>query len=198
MKTVKKPINRVAKYGAGGFLCDNMVLTPEEQATLRRMAKSKNYHARKRCAEWLKVISHVKANHPLVLELADVLIPDRSENIRWGILTIALSPKLRDWDCSDLWPLVVKWGSVRNTDIRIGVGVCVLEHILEQNFTEYFGRAQHLIETGNHRFGYTLAYAGRLGQAKEPQNIEEYNAFFATLPSYPYTSQYLSYSQPAA
>ncbi len=198
MKTAKKPVNRVEKYGAGGFFCDNTVLTPDEQATLRTMAQSKNYHARKRCAEWLKTLSCVKANQPLVLELADVLIPDRSENIRWGILTIALSPNLRDWDCSDLWPLVVKWGSVRNIDIRNGVGICVLEHILERNFTEYFGRARHLIEGGNLRFAYTLACAGRLGEAKEPQNIEEYNAFFATLPAYSYKSRYLSSSQSAA
>ena len=157
MKRTRKIINHVAKYGAGGYFCSGSVLTADEQATLRLLAGSKNRHQRKRCAEWLKAIADVKANQPLVLELADILIPDRDQNIRWGILTIALSPKLGNWDCADLWPLVVKWGSVRNTDIRTAVGVCVLEHLLELAPEEYVGKAQRLIASGNKRFAFTLA-----------------------------------------
>ena len=188
MKTVKKPVNRVLKYGPCGL--DYPPFTLDEQATLRSLARSKNAHDRKRCAEWVKAAANVKADQPLVLELADILIPDRSENIRWGILTIALSPRLQEWDCSDLWPLVVKWGSVRNTDIRTAVGVCVLEHILESDFTEYFGKARQLIEAGNNRFAYTLFHIGKRGESNEPQNSREYDEFFAALPPYPYKSRY--------
>lgn len=189
MKTAPKPINRVQKYGPGGYWYPP--LTPEEQDTLRQLAHSKNLDKRKRCAEWLKEVVSIKANHPLVLELADVLIPDRNRDIRWGILTIALCPRLYEWDVSELWPLVIKWGSVENTDIRNAVGVCVLEHILESDFQEYFGRAKRLIEGGNKRFAYTLACCGKFGQAVEANNSAEFDAFFASLPPYPFKAMLL-------
>ena len=191
-----KPVNRVEKYGPGGFWFDT--LSAAEQMTLRQMARSKDVHARRRCAEWLKQAASVKENHPLVLELADVLIPDRDNSIRWGILTIALSPRLMPWDVADLWPLVVKWGSVKNTDIRNAVAICVLEHILENNFREYFDRARRLIEAGNKRFAYTLVYCGKWGEAEEKENAREIDAFFATLPPYPYKPRYSRPTAPTA
>ncbi len=152
---------------------------PEIQDALRTLARSQKVQERKRCAEWLKEGASVDANKALVLELADLLIPDRNNDIRWGILTIALSPILRDWEPEQLWPLVVKWGSVKNRDIRTGVGVCVLEHILEHHFDEYFRRSKQLIEGGNRLFGFTLSCCGKWGQTQEPANAEAFDALVA-------------------
>ena len=75
-------------------------------------------------------------------------------------------------DPEAVWPLVTKWGAVRNRDIRAGVAVCVLEHILEFHFEEYFPRIERLIRGGVRRMALTLSMCWHLGKASDPSNSE--------------------------
>ena len=70
----------------------------------------------------------------------------------------------------ELWPFVIKWGSVLNRDIRGCVACCLLEHILEHHFEAFFPRCIETINSGNKRFGYTLAGCYKLGEAEMDKN----------------------------
>jgi len=76
-----------------------------------------------------------------------------------------------------IWPLVVKWGSARIEDIRSGIACCVLEHILEYQFSPFFGRAKAIIERGNGRFADTLSRCWNFGQAERPENAQNLDGF---------------------
>lgn len=74
-----------------------------------------------------------------------------------------------------IWPLVVKWGSSENEDVRAAISTCVLEHILEHHFEEYFEKVVELIQDGNRQFFDTYSTCWKLGQAKLPGNTERFD-----------------------
>ena len=115
-------------------------LTPAEAESLRRLAKSKRPTDRWLCVEYLKSLAARPQNRRLVLELADFLIPDRSAYVRWQTLLL-LGNHYAASHPGALWPLVAKWGSAANRDIRRGVACCLLEHMLEYRLDEISRRA---------------------------------------------------------
>ena len=134
---------------------------------------------RKRCVEWFRLGSSEPRNLPILLELADVLILDPNPNIRWGIL-VDLTKFVEDQP-RKLWPLIIKWGSVYNHDIRTGVACCLLEHLLQYHFAEFFERSRQEILGGNRRFASTLKYCHKLGQAEDAENAHRFDDFIASL-----------------
>ena len=113
------------------------------------------------------------------MELADVLILDPNPNIRWAIL-VDLT-KFAEDQPEKLWPLIIKWGSVYNPDIRLGIACCLLEHLLGCHFREFFKRSRQEILGGNRRFAATLNYCHKLGQAEEAANTRIFDDFLASL-----------------
>lgn len=79
-----------------------------------------------------------------------------------------------------IWPLVVKWGSSNDEDVRAAIATCVLEHILECHFIEYFEKATELIDGGNKNFADTLRLCWKFGQTKLPANARRFDELVAS------------------
>jgi len=137
-----------------------------EKEALRALGGSDDPADQRRALAYLRTAPDY--NRAFIMETADVLIPRRSQHVRWG--TLLLVGDFCEAHPDEVWPLVVRWGSVESKDIRIGIACCVLEHLLEHHFQAYFPKAQQILASGNRRFRLTLQTCWRLGQAEEPAN----------------------------
>ena len=151
-----------------------------EKESLFKLASSTALKDRRLCINYLRTSYEVPQNLRFVIGLCDKMIPDRSHYVR-GQSFIILGDFVRDYKnprpCPDkIWPLIVKWGSVKNKDIRTGVACFLLEHLLQYHFDKFFPKVKEVIESGNRRFGYTLAYCYKLGQAEETENAKKFDA----------------------
>ena len=146
-----------------------------EQRSLLRLYLRGDLRSRRLCVDYLRAGLGVRGNRQFILGMCDRMIPDRSTYVRWQALLMLGQHAERHPD--EIWPSVLKWGTVKNRDIRQGVACCVLEHVLEHHFDPYFDRALSHIAGGHRRFAYTLAYCWRLGQAGSPVNAQRFDAF---------------------
>ena len=111
----------------------------------------------------------------LDLEKIDEEIGSPDENTRWQAV-IALAEHGHCEHAPDvIWPLVVKWGSSENEDVRTAIATCVLEHILECHFDEYFEKTAVLVRSGNKEFGDTLSRCWKFDNANIPENNERWD-----------------------
>lgn len=103
---------------------------------------------------------------------ADLGSPD--EDTRWQA-AIALAAQghceLAPWV---IWPLVTKWGRSSDPDVRAAIATCVLEHILEYHFDEYFPQVAELART-DANFADTVRMCWKLGQAALPENAARFD-----------------------
>ncbi len=169
--------NRILSHSPGDIL--GLRFTRAEGQTLLELARSRNAASRKRCVEWFSPGALNLQNLPVLLELADILLPDPNPNIRWRVL-VDLSHFLEDQP-EKIWPLIIEWGSVYNPDIRAGVALCLLEHLLGYHFEEFFEQSKQAIMNGNTRFIYTLRHCRKMGQAEFPENARCFDEFIESL-----------------
>jgi len=146
-----------------------------EQESLLRLYLRGDLRTRRLCVDYLRAGLGVRGNRRFILKMCDRMIPDRSTYIRWQALLMFGQHAERHPD--EIWPSVLKWGTVQNRDIRQGVACCILEHVLEHHFDPYFDRALSHIACGHRRFAYTLAYCWRFGQAGSPLNAQRFDSF---------------------
>ena len=94
-----------------------------------------------------------------------------SERTRWQA-AIALG-EFAASNPERIWPLVLKHGSRRNSDVRTAIATCVLEHILEHHFAAFFPK---VVEAARHNrwFSGTFLACGRMGQSEQPQNAKRW------------------------
>jgi hypothetical protein len=149
--------------------------TPEERRSLAALYQRGDLKSRRLATDYLELGARVHGNRLFIFDMCDRLIPDRSSYVRWG--SLAILGEYVETHPDRLWPLVLKWGSVKNYRIREGVACCVLEHILEHHFNTFFPRAVEYVERGHRRFAYTLAYCAKFGQAEETANSEAFDSF---------------------
>lgn len=148
--------------------------TAAEKETLRRLAAGRQPADRRRCLAYVSQGIGVSRNQAFAFELIDRLIPDRSQRVRWG--ACSLLGWMVESHPKRVWPLVVKWGAVRSADIRSAIACCVLEHLLEYHFKQYFELARRIVEAGNARFADTLSMCWKFGQTEEPNNAKAFDA----------------------
>ena len=153
--------------------------TKEELGSLRRLARSQDVGKRRVCVEYLQSGELDLRNRRLILDLLDSLIGDRSQYVRWG--SLGMVGQFVESYPEDVWPIAVRWGSVRSRDIRGGIACCVLEHLLEYHFSVYFPRVKEIIKNGEKRFAYTLACCYKMGQAKQKDNARVLDGFIGYL-----------------
>ena len=110
-----------------------------EQQSLLRLYLRGDLRNRRLCVDYLRAGLGVRGNRQFILRMCDRMIPDRSTYVRWQALLMLGQHAERHPD--EIWPSVLKWGTVQNRDIRRGVACCVLEHVLEHHFDPYFERA---------------------------------------------------------
>ncbi|REJ79766.1 MAG: hypothetical protein DWQ45_05465 [Planctomycetota bacterium] len=126
-----------------------------ERATLQRLANSDNVADKRLCVDYLYCGTGVSANLRFMLELAEVLVVNRSPNVRWGTLN-CISFGFAETHPRRLWPFIARWGCHRSRDIRAAVACCMLEDVFNVDFEETFERSKALVEAGNIRFLFTL------------------------------------------
>jgi hypothetical protein len=105
-----------------------------------------------------------------MIEIADIEsgLSSQDEKVRWNAAVaagelIAVRPL-------DVWSIVKKYGSIDNPDLRTAVATCILEHLLEHHFDDFFPLLDREIESGNHLLGETFSQCWKFGQSELPQN----------------------------
>lgn len=152
--------------------------TRKERESLRRLAKSSDVADRRRCVDYISLCGTChRQNYEFVFEMCDILIADRSQYVRWQ--SQVLLRKFTQSHPQKLWPSVMKWGSAGSRDIRSCVACCLLEHILERHFFEYFPKIEGAIKSGNKRLLSTLKICDKLGQTEEPANAMKFDKLIA-------------------
>ena len=176
------------RVGGGGIVSANRILSSNspsdlvhvrfnrsEQQSLLRLYLGGDLRSRRLCVDYLRAGLGVRGNRQFILGMCDRMIPDRSAYVRWQALLMLGQHAERHPGA--IWPSVLKWGTVRNRDIRRGVACCILEHVLEHHFDPYFDLALSHIACGHRRFAYTLANCWRFGEAGLPNNAQRFDSF---------------------
>ena len=149
--------------------------TPQERHSLTALYQRGDLKSRRLAASYIWAGHGVHGNRLFIFDMCDRMIPDRSGYVRsQALMTLGMYVETHP---HNLWPLVLKWGSVKNYDIRALIACFVLEHILEYHFETFFPQAVEYVEEGHRRFAYTLAYCWKFGQAEQPANSEAFDSF---------------------
>jgi uncharacterized protein YdcH (DUF465 family) len=106
----------------------------------------------------------------LDLERIDAEIGSPDENTRWQAVIELGAEGHCEYAPEIIWPLVVKWGSCADEDVRTAIGTCLLEHILDAHFDKYFEKTAHLVYGGSKEFADTFSHCWKFGNAKIPEN----------------------------
>lgn len=82
-------------------------------------------------------------------------LSSQDEKVRWEAAVaagelIAVRPL-------DVWSIVKKHGSIDDPDLRTAVATCILEHLLEHHFEDFFPLLEKEIEGGNLLLGETFS-----------------------------------------
>lgn len=91
-----------------------------------------------------------------------------SEKVRWAAAEAAgalVTSRPRA-----VWNLVLAHGASPIEDVRAAVATCMLEHLLEEHFNEYFSPLEQEVRSGNLLLGDTLRRCWKMGQAELPEN----------------------------
>lgn len=109
---------------------------------------------------------------PSVLEIEEGL-RSADERRRWAAAEAA--GELVSTRPRFVWSLVVAHGSSAEEDVRAAVATCMLEHLLEEHFDEYFPLLENEIRAGNLLLGDTLRRSWKLGQAEDPERSAQWD-----------------------
>ena len=88
------------------------------------------------------------------LAIAKSLVADRDNNCRWQALIVIGDFVNTKPDA--VWTVVKRYGDSTNADLRMGVAVCLLEHLLEHRRAHYERLVFREIAAGRHRFADAL------------------------------------------
>lgn len=103
-------------------------------------------------------------------ETADIEngLSSQDEKARWDA-AVAAGELIADRP-QDVWSIVKKYGSIDNPDLRTAVATCILEHLLQHHFDDYFPLLEKEIEGGNLLLGETFSECWKFGESDLPQN----------------------------
>ncbi|MEX2176586.1 MAG: hypothetical protein WD872_19630 [Pirellulaceae bacterium] len=68
-----------------------------------------------------------------------------------------------------IWEFIHRWGRHRQVDLRTAIAVCLLEHLLEYHFADYFPRVEQAA-LSSAPFGDTCLRIWKFGQSEESAN----------------------------
>ncbi len=90
-----------------------------------------------------------------------------SHGERWKAVIVA--GQFVETEPERIWDFVALWGSHEDADLRTAVSTCVLQHLLEHHFEDYFPRVEQLALT-DECFPDTFSLCARFGQSALPAN----------------------------
>ena len=98
--------------------------------------------------------------------------PEGEEDPRWqAIIEVA---EYIPTEPQAVWRFIEKWGAHPQEDLRMAVACCLLEHLLEQHFAEFFPRTRKLA-LSNPLFADTFVRCWKFGQSEWAGNAREFN-----------------------
>jgi len=106
--------------------------------------------------------------------------PDGDEDPRWQAM-IALAEFLAD-DPAPICAFVLRWGSYPDRDLQSAVASCLLEHLLELHFAQFFPHVEAQVRR-NAVFADTFARCWKFGQADEAPNSARFDALLELVTS---------------
>jgi len=68
-----------------------------------------------------------------------------------------------------VWSFIRTWGCYPQQDLKDAIATCLLEHLLELYFAEYFPQIEQLALT-NEEFANTLSHCWKFGQSQTKDN----------------------------
>lgn len=74
-----------------------------------------------------------------------------------------------------IWPLTIKYASSLNSEVRQAIATCVLEHILEYHFDQFFDEIERAIKGGDLLLRDTLSGCWKFGKSKLPHNRDRWD-----------------------
>ena len=102
--------------------------------------------------------------------------PDASDDPRW--LAIIAVGEFIDTHPEDIWQFILRWSTKADDDLRDALATCLLEHLLEWHFSDYFPKVEAwaLSDPGA---AIVFRRSSRLGYADLPGNRERFDALTA-------------------
>ncbi|HEX8323068.1 MAG TPA: hypothetical protein VF595_04065 [Tepidisphaeraceae bacterium] len=101
-------------------------------------------------------------------KLPGKLTTDGKNNPRWkAIFDIGT---FVETEPEAVWEFVLRWGKNAHVDVRVAVGCCVLEHLLEYHFDLIFPRVRRAA-LESPRFAHTFNTCWIFGQTALPKNL---------------------------
>ncbi len=101
--------------------------------------------------------------------------PDDEDDPRWAAIIRVADYLYEETDPEPIWAFVVRWSTDADADLQQALGKCVLEHLLEHHFADYFPRVQHQarLDAG---FARVFCASSKFGQSEEPDNAAKFDA----------------------
>ena len=99
--------------------------------------------------------------------------PDGEEDPRWQAM-IAIADFLAD-EPEPICGFILRWGSHPDADLQSAVASCLLEHLLELHFTQFFPEVEAQVHR-NAVFADTFSRCWKFGQADEAPNSSRFDA----------------------
>lgn len=112
--------------------------------------------------------------------LPGVPAPDGEDDPRWRAIITVADYLYEGTDPAPIWSFVVRWSTDADEDLRQALGKCVLEHLLERHFADYFPRVEHQARR-DVGFARVFCACSKFGQSEEPDNALKFDALMLEL-----------------
>jgi len=83
----------------------------------------------------------------------------------------------------EVWRFIRKWGEYPDKDIRMAVATCLLEHLLEYHFEEFFSLVKKACEESR-LFADTFSMCSEFGQTEQRENLKLFKALQNKIDNY--------------
>jgi hypothetical protein len=105
--------------------------------------------------------------------LPGVPAPDNEPDPRWqAIIEVG---EYIETEPHEVWPFILKWGKHPSDDVRMAVATCLLEHLLEYHFDDFFPKVKRICRRSGY-FADTFLSCSQFGQAEDPENSKAFKA----------------------
>ena len=111
--------------------------------------------------------------------LAEIDSDLKTSELRWEAAS-HLAEYLDD-PPSDVWKLILTHGSSDDEDLRSAIATCVLEHLLEKFFDQYFPLLESEVRNGNRNLMKTLKLCWKFGESERPLNSDRWDQLVRSL-----------------
>ena len=108
--------------------------------------------------------------------------PGQDQDPRWQVI-LEVGYFSQD-EPEGVWSFVERWGQHEDSDLRMAIGLCILEHLLGHHFDLIFPRVERLV-THSARFADTFRYCRKMGQAEAGGRPVRWDALLARIDSDP-------------